>query len=108
MNVPPASTKRSRIAVEVSGSMEAPKFIAPRQSALTVRRLARVRYCMWWFSNFGMDLRRHGGRLRPTVRGDLAIDHLQVALKIEDVTQHPITVCFQQLGPLTVGGRAAL
>jgi hypothetical protein len=46
MNVPPAATNRSRIAIEVSGSVVLPNLMAPRHKALTVRRLPRVRYSM--------------------------------------------------------------
>ena len=39
MNVPPASTYRSRIANEVASSVAVPKCIAPRLSTLTSRRV---------------------------------------------------------------------
>ncbi|MGZ0146131.1 sensor histidine kinase [Kribbella sp. WER1] len=45
MNVPPASTKRSRIAVAVAGGVDVPKFIAPKHKSVTMRSTLPFRPC---------------------------------------------------------------
>ena len=45
---------------------------------------------------------------RSPVARDLAVDHVQIAVKVGDVVQDPIAVRLQQLSALPLGGRADL
>src|SRR5580704_18825957 len=65
MNVPPASTYRSRIANEVASSVAVPKCIVPRLSTLTSRRVFGSVPIVRYFMRTSLDAGAHSRSNRP-------------------------------------------
>src|SRR5579883_2586797 len=80
MNVPPASTNRSRIAKDVGSSVTVPKRIAPRLRTLTSRRVRVsvpiVRYFMRLLSS-ALQLRVRGRSLDAGVHSRSSRVHFE-------------------------------